>query len=70
MQQGKVAEAIELYERSRSQFGSNPIFLNNLGTAYARANRMPEAIATWQAVLRIDPTNDLAQKNLAAAGGR
>ena len=40
--------------------------LNGLGVAYADANQYGEAIATFEQVLKLDPTNGLALQNMAS----
>ena len=61
---GQPARAIELLEGAA---GDDPDALIALGNAYTLAGREPEALATFQRLLTIDPSNALAYENAGAA---
>jgi len=63
-QSGQPARAIELLE---STAGDDPDALMALGNAYTLANRVPEALATFERLLPLDPANALAYENVGAA---
>ena len=61
---GKMSEAITMYERS---IEIRPTYMaySNLGTAYARTERYPEAVEAFRQALEIDDSDSLAWGNLA-----
>ena len=61
---GRPARAIELLETAA---GDDPDALIALGNAYTLADRVPEALATFQRLLALDPSNALAYENMGAA---
>jgi tetratricopeptide (TPR) repeat protein len=63
-QSGQPARAIELLETTA---GDDPDALIALGNAYTLADRVPEALATFQRLLALDPANALAYENAGAA---
>ncbi len=67
MNRGEFEQAIELYERSRTQISNNPVLLLNLGAAYAQTGNLERAVPLWEEVLRIDPSSAVARQNLEAA---
>jgi tetratricopeptide (TPR) repeat protein len=64
--QGDPERAIRLLERARREMADNPILLNNLGSAYARAGRYRQAESTFLQVLRLQPSNRPAANSLKA----
>lgn len=72
---GEIDKAIEGYERCYEHNSRNTIVMNNLAAAYQQANRTEDAIALWNRILELDPTNAKAKANLQraradAAGGQ
>jgi superkiller protein 3 len=63
-QSGQPARAIELLETTA---GDDPDALVALGNAYTLASRVPEALATFERLLALDPANALAYENVGAA---
>jgi arylsulfatase A-like enzyme/Flp pilus assembly protein TadD len=63
-QSGQPARAIELLEATA---GEDPDALIALGNAYTLADRAPDALATFQRLLALDPANALAHENAGAA---
>jgi arylsulfatase A-like enzyme/Tfp pilus assembly protein PilF len=63
-QSGQPARAIELLEATA---GEDPDALIALGNAYTLAGRVPEALATFQRLLALDPSNALVYENMGAA---
>ena len=61
---GKISEAITMYKRS---IEIRPTYMawSNLGTAYTRAKRYPEAVQAFLQALEIDELDSLAWGNLA-----
>jgi len=52
---GKINEGIDVLESGNRKLPGNLIILSRLASFYVRGQRLDEAIATAQAVLRIDP---------------
>ena len=52
---GKINEGIDVLESGNRKLPGNLIILSRLASFYVRGQRLEEAIATAQAVLRIDP---------------
>ncbi len=53
--QGKVADAIAILERLRAEHPDDPAVLTNLGGAYVRAARAPEALALADEAIALNP---------------
>ncbi len=61
----RYEEALDAYERAvraRPDLGSD-VYLK-IGNLHLRASRQEEAARSWQRALDIDPTNDIARRNL------
>jgi tetratricopeptide (TPR) repeat protein len=56
-----------LYERVVAADRANTAALINLGSLYAAANRLPEAIRMWEQALAANPALTQARMNLAVA---
>jgi tetratricopeptide (TPR) repeat protein len=54
-----------LWTRTLAVTGANIVACDNLGNAYARAGRLPEAIAQYQRALAINPDYEGARNDLA-----
>ncbi|HCS49918.1 MAG TPA: hypothetical protein DIW61_17395 [Candidatus Aminicenantes bacterium] len=52
---GKIKEGIEVLESGNRRIPDNLILLSRLASLYVRGQRLGEAVATAQAVLRMDP---------------
>jgi tetratricopeptide (TPR) repeat protein len=63
---GRLDEAVTLLERARSSTTLAAAAWFNLGTAQARRGDIPKAREAFEAVLRLDPTNEPARAALAA----
>ncbi len=63
---GEFVLAIPLYEQA-CKLAPDSNSLADLGTLYARTGRMPQAIQAFQKALELDPSNEIARKNLARA---
>lgn len=63
-QEGRLAEAIDLLERSRKAQHPGVHLLNNLGIAYRRARRFEQARSTLLEAVAMDPRFAPAQCNL------
>jgi tetratricopeptide (TPR) repeat protein len=60
----KWAEAVQLNRSIMERFGPDEDSLNRLGKAYTELAHLDEAIEAYQATLKINPVNPIAQKNL------
>jgi tetratricopeptide (TPR) repeat protein len=61
---GRPERAIELLEGTA---GEDPDALIALGNAYTLADRIPQALTTFERLLALDPSNALAYENAGAA---
>jgi tetratricopeptide repeat protein len=61
----KWAEAVQLNRNIVDRFGPDEDTLNRLGKAYTELGQLDEGIEAYQATLKINPVNPIAQKNLA-----
>ncbi len=62
--QDNFQSAINHYKSALQAKEDYPVALNNLAFAQTRLNQDQEAIATYQKVLKLDPKNKTAQKQL------
>lgn len=62
-----IAGAIPIYQESLQLDPANPETHHNLGSAFARLSRWAEAIAEFEATLRINPSSERAARHLAQA---
>lgn len=66
-QQGKINEAVQIYESIlRNGYVSGPLYYN-LGNAYYRAGDIPRAILNYERALRLMPGDDDLRHNLQLA---
>jgi tetratricopeptide (TPR) repeat protein len=66
-QQGKMSEAVEIYESIlRNGYVNGPLHYN-LGNAYYRSGNIPRAILNYERALRFMPTDDDLRHNLQLA---
>ncbi len=65
--QGRVDEAIALYQDALSRNPNNAVAHSNLGTAYAAAGRFDDAIASHRTALELAPNDAEGYFNLANA---
>src|SRR5512141_279622 len=66
-QQGKMSEAVEIYESIlRNGYLSGPLYYN-LGNAYYRAGNIPRAILNYERALRLMPGDEDLHHNLQLA---
>lgn len=66
-QQGKIAEAVDIYESiMRNGYMSGPLYYN-LGNAYYRAGNISRAILNYERALRLMPGDDDLRHNLRLA---
>lgn len=63
LEQGRYAEA-ESYLRQAIAINPTALSYNNLGVALDRQGRVEEAKEAWRNALRLDPSHELARKNL------
>jgi hypothetical protein len=63
--QSKWDEAIEVNERLIQVFPNDADALNRLGKALTELGRYPDALKAYDRALAADPTNTIAQKNVA-----
>jgi TPR repeat len=61
----KWAEAVQLNRNIMDRFGPDEDTLNRLGKAYTELGQLDDAIEAYQATLKANPVNPIAQKNLA-----
>jgi tetratricopeptide (TPR) repeat protein len=64
---GDIAGAVALYRESLQLNPASPETHHNLGSAYARIGRWPDAIAEFQETLRLNPSSERAARHLAQA---
>ena len=66
-QQGKISEAMDIYESIfRNGYVSGPLYYN-LGNAYYRSGNIPRAILNYERALRLMPGDDDLRHNLQLA---
>ena len=65
----KWAEAVQLNRSIVDRFGPDEDTLNRLGKAYTELGQLEDAIEAYQATLKANPVNPIAQKNLARLQG-
>ena len=63
--QSKWEEAVEVNERLIQAFPNDAEALNRLGKALTELGRYPNAVDAYEKALSADPTNTIAQKNVA-----
>ncbi|HVA26409.1 MAG TPA: tetratricopeptide repeat protein [Chloroflexota bacterium] len=63
--QSKWDEAVEVNERLIHIFPNDADALNRLGKALTELGRYPQAVRAYERTLAADPTNSIAQKNVA-----
>jgi GWxTD domain-containing protein len=63
---GRLADALELYERTIARFGVSAPLLNGLGDCRAALGRPQEALAAWEQSLKIDLLQADIRKKLEA----
>ena len=63
--QSKWAEAVEVNERLIQVFPNDADALNRLGKALTELGHYPKAVDAYDRALAADPTNTIAQKNVA-----
>ena len=63
--QSRWEEAVEVNERLIQAFPNDADALNRLGKALTELGRYPEALDAYERALAADPTNTIAQKNVA-----
>ena len=56
-QKGDYAKAVELYEQSGEQDGTSAAYFYNLGNAYYKCGRYPDAILNYERSLLLDSDN-------------
>ncbi len=66
-QRGNLAAALPLLERSVAAIPNEPEFHNNLGLAYAAAERELDAVAAYRAALALNGDHAVAWNNLGLA---
>jgi tetratricopeptide (TPR) repeat protein len=62
---GRWAEAVELNRSIIDRFAADEDTLNRLGKAYTELGRFDEAREAYESALKLNPSNQIAQKNLA-----
>ncbi len=60
----KWADAVELNRAILDRFGPDEETLNRLGKAYTELSRLDDALAAYEGTLRVNPLNQIAQKNM------
>lgn len=65
--EGKLDQAIAMFQKSIEVDPSYPHAYNNLGVAYARQGRFKEAVANFEIAIRLKPTDASFYRNLALA---
>jgi len=68
--QRRFTDAARAYQEAVQEDPRNALGHFRLGVAYAELNFLPQAIAEWQLVLRIDPQNAGARDNIKRAEAR
>ena len=66
--EGKFDQSVEHLERAATLRTPGPQLLNVLGDAYARTGRLPEARATFERSLEMNPDQPLLRERLAEIG--
>jgi len=61
----KWPDAVELNRVILERFGPDEETLNRLGKAYTELGRLDEAMAAYEEALKVNPLNQIAQKNMA-----
>ncbi len=61
----KWANAVELNRAILDRFGPDEETLNRLGKAYTELGRLDDALAAYEGALKVNPLNQIAQKNMA-----
>ena len=69
-QKGDYAKAVELYEQSGEQDGTSAAYFYNLGNAYYKCGRYPDAILNYERSLLLDSDNADTRFNLEMAQAR
>ena len=69
-QKGDYAKAVELYEQSGEQVGTSAAYFYNLGNAYYKCGRYPDAILNYERSLLLDSDNADTRFNLEMAQAR
>ncbi len=59
------ANAVELNRAILDRFGPDEETLNRLGKAYTELGRVDDALAAYEGALKVNPLNQIAQKNMA-----
>ncbi len=67
LQQGRLTEAIALYERVTELAPTFARGFYNLGVACKQAHHLPAAIAAYQRAIALDPDDGVIQQNLGVA---
>jgi tetratricopeptide (TPR) repeat protein len=62
---GRWADAVALNRAIVDRFGADEDTLNRLGKAYTELGRFDEAREAYESALKLNPSNQIAQKNLA-----
>ena len=66
-QKGDYAKAVELYEQSGEQDGTSAAYFYNLGNAYYKCGRYPDAILNYERAALLDPGSSDVRFNLELA---
>lgn len=61
---GDWGQAVEVNTRLVEEFGADAEAYNRLGKAYAQLGRIADARGAYEAALRADPSNTIAQRNI------
>lgn len=64
--QKKPGKAAEFIRKALELKPDNPVYLNNYGVILAESGKIVEARTQWEKVLRLDPENATARRNLSA----
>jgi tetratricopeptide (TPR) repeat protein len=64
MEEGRVTEALEYYQRALKIYPQDPDIITNVGSALARTGQLPEAMQKYQEALRLQPNHMRAHMNL------
>lgn len=62
---GDWVQAVEVNTRLVEDFGADAEAYNRLGKAFAQLGRIADARGAYESALRVDPTNTIAQRNIA-----
>jgi len=60
----EYGQAVDIYNKAISHFGTNTHLLNNLGECYTKLELMEEALAAWNASLEINPDQPDIRKKM------